>query len=111
MIDTDTVTLSPSLVIENQSIGVASTSQGFQGVDGILGVGPVDLTSGTLSSGQLIPTVTDNLFSQGTIPSDTLGISFEPTTAEGTINGELSFGNTDSTKFVSPFRASVCCLC
>ena len=35
--DTDTVTLSSSLVITNQSIGVASTAQGFNGVDGILG--------------------------------------------------------------------------
>lgn len=33
----DQVTLAPGLVIEKQSIGVASSSQGFQGVDGILG--------------------------------------------------------------------------
>jgi len=34
----DRVTLSPHLVIENQSIGVASKSQGLDpGVDGILG--------------------------------------------------------------------------
>ena len=44
MIDTDTVTLSSGLVITGQSIGVASTSSGFDGVDGILGVGPTDLT-------------------------------------------------------------------
>lgn len=35
--DTDTVTLNPNLVIQNQSIGVASSAQGFSGVDGILG--------------------------------------------------------------------------
>ena len=35
--DTDQVTLSPSLILKSQSIGVASTSQGFSGVDGILG--------------------------------------------------------------------------
>lgn len=35
--DTDTVTLNTSLVIQNQSIGVASSAQGFSGVDGILG--------------------------------------------------------------------------
>ena len=105
--DTDTVTLGPSLVIENQSIGVASTAQGFQGVDGILGIGPVDLTQSTLSSGQLVPTVTDNLFSQGTISSDSIGISYEPTTSEGTVNGELTFGGTDSSKYASllSFRA------
>ena len=33
----DTVTLGPGLVIENVSIGVASTSTGFQGIDGVLG--------------------------------------------------------------------------
>lgn len=100
MIDTDTVTLSSTLVIQNQSIGVASSAQGFQGVDGILGIGPVDLTTGTLSTGQAVPTVTDNLFAQGTIASDSIGISYEPTSAEGTINGELNFGGTDSTKYV-----------
>jgi len=35
--DIDTVTLSPGLVITSQSIGVASSSVGFRGVDGILG--------------------------------------------------------------------------
>jgi hypothetical protein len=43
----DTVTLGNNLVIHNQSIGVASTAQGFNnGIDGILGIGPVDLTTG-----------------------------------------------------------------
>jgi hypothetical protein len=35
--DTDTVTLESNLVIHNQSIGVSSTAQGFNDVDGILG--------------------------------------------------------------------------
>ena len=34
---TDTVTLSPDLVIAKQSIGVASTATGFSDTDGILG--------------------------------------------------------------------------
>lgn len=34
---TDTVTLSSSLRVFSQSIGVASHSDGFEGVDGILG--------------------------------------------------------------------------
>ena len=33
----DRVTLGPGLAIEKQSIGVATSAQGFQGVDGILG--------------------------------------------------------------------------
>lgn len=101
----DQVTISPDLVIQKQSIGVASTSQDFQGVDGILGIGPVDLTQGTLSTGEQVPTVTDNLFAQGTISSNSIGISYEPSTASpstpdapGVMNGELNFGGTDSTK-------------
>ena len=61
---TDQVTLASGLVIPKQSIGVASRSQGFSGVDGILGIGPVDLTEGTVSGVSIVPTVTDNLFSQ-----------------------------------------------
>ena len=34
---TDTVTIVSGLVISGQSIGVASASEGFRGVDGILG--------------------------------------------------------------------------
>jgi cathepsin E len=60
----DQVTLGSGLVIPRQSIGVASTSSGFDGVDGILGIGPVDLTQGTVSGVGSVPTVTDNLFSQ-----------------------------------------------
>ncbi|KAF9242658.1 acid protease [Melanogaster broomeanus] len=96
---TDTVTLSPSLVIKNQSIGVASTAQGFTDVDGILGVGPVDLTQGTVSNTTEVPTVTDNLYSQGTISSDSLGIFYEPSSSAGAVNGELTFGGTDNTKY------------
>ncbi|KAI0755096.1 acid protease [Daedaleopsis nitida] len=95
---TDTVTLSSSLVIQKQSIGVASTAQGFQDVDGILGIGPVDLTQGTVSDGAPVPTVTDSLFSEGAITSNSIGIFYEPTTSQGALNGELSFGGVDETK-------------
>ncbi|KAH7925602.1 acid protease [Leucogyrophana mollusca] len=96
---TDTVTLSPSLVIQNQSIGVASSAQGFSDVDGILGVGPVDLTQGTVSNTTEVPTVTDNLYAQGSITSDSLGISYEPSSTVDAINGELTFGGTDNTRY------------
>ncbi|KAF8266290.1 aspartic peptidase domain-containing protein [Lactarius quietus] len=84
----DTVTISSGLVITNQSIGVASNSSGFSGFDGILG--------------SSIPTVTDNLYSQGAIQSDLVSVSFEPTTSSSDRNGELTFGGTDSTKFTGP---------
>ncbi|KAL0951624.1 hypothetical protein HGRIS_008305 [Hohenbuehelia grisea] len=97
---TDQVTIASGLVISKQSIGVATRSTGFGGVDGILGIGPVDLTSGTLTpaTSTLIPTVTDNLFSQGTITSNEIGISFNPTNVAETVNGELTWGGTDSSK-------------
>ncbi|OJA14470.1 hypothetical protein AZE42_05288 [Rhizopogon vesiculosus] len=96
---TDTVTLGANLVIKNQSIGVASSTQDFQDVDGILGVGPADLTQGTVSNTTSVPTVTDNLYAQGTIPSDSIGISYEPSSTANVSNGEITFGGTDSTKY------------
>ncbi|KAF5357457.1 hypothetical protein D9757_012969 [Collybiopsis confluens] len=74
---TNTVTLSSSLVVTKQRISVASTSSGFSGTDGILGIGPIDLTKST----------------------KVIGISFESTTSEEVINGETLFGGTDSAKF------------
>ncbi|KAH9944890.1 acid protease [Amylocystis lapponica] len=97
---TDDVTLASGFTITGQSIGDATTSSGFSGVDGILGIGPQDLTCGTLSgSSDCIPTVTDNAYSQGLISTDEVGISFEPTTSTSSTNGELTFGGTDSSKY------------
>jgi len=105
---TDTVSLGGGLTIKGQSIGVASKSTGFDGVDGIIGIGPVDLTSDTLSpdTSSTIPTVTDNLFSQGIITSNLVAVSFAPTTSESSTNGELTFGGTDSSKFTGSISFS-----
>jgi cathepsin E len=61
----------------SQSIGVATNTAGLQDVDGILGLGPTNLTTGTLSpdTKEEIPTVTDNLYSQGDIDSPTVTIT------------------------------------
>ncbi|KAF5366346.1 hypothetical protein D9757_011466 [Collybiopsis confluens] len=96
---TDKVTLSSSLVVTQQSIGVASSSSGFSGTDGILGIGPTDLTADTVNGASTVPTVVDNLFSQGTISQKVIGISFAPTTTDEVTNGEIFFGGTDSAKF------------
>ncbi|KAG1795694.1 aspartic peptidase domain-containing protein [Suillus plorans] len=100
---TDTITLGSGLTITAQSIGVASTSTGLTGtsIDGILGIGPVALTEGSLTNKPTttIPTVTDNLYSQGTISQKVVGISFEPTISKTVTNGELTFGGTDATKY------------
>lgn len=97
------MTIGTGLTIQNQSIGVASTAQGFSGQDGILGIGPVDLTSNTVSNTTTVPTVTDNLYAQGTISTEVIGISYVPTaansaTTNSALNGELSFGGVDNTK-------------
>ncbi|KAK7680342.1 hypothetical protein QCA50_016582 [Cerrena zonata] len=97
----DQITLAPGFVISNQSIGVAIEDAGFDGVDGIIGIGPTDLTCATLfpDTSDCPATVTDNAFAQGLIESSLVGISFEPTTELETTNGEISFGGVDTSKF------------
>lgn len=80
--DLDQVTLAPNLVITNQSIGDALSYASFEGVDGIVGVGPVDLALGTLSpdTNATIPTAMNNLVSQGLIEDQIFGVYFAPST-------------------------------
>jgi cathepsin E len=47
-----------------------------------------------------IPTVTDSLFAQGAIKRRLVAVSFEPTTSNSTVNGELTFGVTDPNKYI-----------
>ncbi|KAG1884008.1 acid protease [Suillus subluteus] len=96
----DTVTLSSALVITKQSIGVASSVRDFDQADGILGVGPTFLTQGTVSNVDSVPTVTDNLYSKGTIGTEALGVYFAP----GGSAGELTFGGFDSSKTTSSVK-------
>ncbi|KAG2155993.1 aspartic peptidase domain-containing protein [Suillus bovinus] len=103
----DTVDLGNGLTIAQQSIGVAAadTSGNWGNADGILGLGPVGLTKGSLTdeSGTTIPTITDNLHNQGTIHREIVSISFEPiTSAQATVNGELTFGGTVKNKHAGP---------
>jgi len=89
------------LIISNQSIGVASTFSGVTwGCDGILGLGPTVLTRNTLTTSgySTIPTVADNLHSQGKISVQSFGVYFQPATSVGVTNGELSFGEVDTSK-------------
>ncbi|KAH9934558.1 acid protease [Epithele typhae] len=98
---TDQVQLANGLTITNQSIGVAELAFGFDGVDGILGIGPVDLTVDTLfpDDTDTVPTVIDNAFAQGLIDERLIGISFEPTDTIEALNGELTFGGINTNKF------------
>ncbi|KAI6148313.1 acid protease [Pisolithus tinctorius] len=100
----DTVSLGNGLTINHQSIGVATQSQGLNGtgIDGFLGLGPVDLTQGTVSNTNTVPTVVDNLYSQGTISSAVLGIYFIP--ASNSNSGELTFGGYDPSVIAGPIN-------
>ncbi|KAF7854477.1 uncharacterized protein EAF02_011652 [Botrytis sinoallii] len=97
---TDTVSFG-GLTVKSQSIGAATSASGFSGVDGILGVGPVDLTQGTVSGLSTVPTFMDNLKSQGTITSEVLGVYFKPESGsdDDDTNGELTLGGVDTSKY------------
>lgn len=76
-----------------------------------------------------IPTVTDNLFTQGAfllicrliqaktrddafigaISAREVSVSFEPTTSLADVNGELTFGGTDSSKFTGSITFAYVC--
>lgn len=57
------------------------------------------LNTGTVDNTDSVPTVPDNLLSQGTITQEVVGIFYAPTTSDSDKNGELTFGGTDSSKF------------
>ncbi|OAX41801.1 acid protease [Rhizopogon vinicolor AM-OR11-026] len=90
----DTISLG-SLEVTRQSIGVASKSEGFHHIDGVLGLGLVSLTEGTVSNMDTVPTVMNNLFNQGSINSEILGVYFIPVSQEDA-SGTLTFGDYDS---------------
>jgi hypothetical protein len=89
------------LTVTSQSIGSATSASGFSGVDGIIGFGPVDLTEDTVSNANTVPTFMDNLYSQGSISSEVLGVYFKPESGSDTAdtNGELTLGGVDSSKY------------
>jgi len=89
------------LTVSDQSIGSATTSTGFTDVDGIIGFGPVDLTSDTVSNVDTVPTFMDNLYSAGSITKQVLGVYFTKESGSDTddTNGELTLGGTDSDKY------------
>ena len=97
----DTVTLGYGLVIPQQWICEASQAPNLFGIDGILGLGPVGLTRGTLQNAQTttIPTVTQNLYTQGVIPQEVISIFLLPAISNSHTYGEITFGGTDPTGY------------
>ena len=64
-------------------------------------IGPQILSVGTLGPDKstAIPTVTDNLFQQGKISQNLVALFFEPMNGTSVENGEMTFGDTDSSKY------------
>lgn len=64
-------------------------------------IGPKILSVGTLDpdKSSAIPTVTDNLFQQGKISQNLVALYFEPMNSTSIENGEMTFGDTDSSKY------------
>lgn len=86
--------------MNNQGFGVASSSSGFGNVDGILGLGPTALSSGSVQGLGQIPTVIDTLKRQNRIPNAVVAASFTPNTKGTTENrGSLALGGVDTSKF------------
>ena len=100
---TDTFTLGPGLVITEQSIGVGSFTAPLVIADGVLGLGPVNLSLGKLPNEptMTIPTITQNLWRQDIISEEIVSISFEPVSSAAIVYGELAFGGVDSSKYTS----------
>lgn len=54
----------------------------------------------TVANTANVPTITDNLFKQGTIDTESIGISFCPSVGdEDLVNGEMTFGAVDKAKY------------
>ncbi|KAG6328805.1 hypothetical protein ID866_10284 [Astraeus odoratus] len=94
------------LTINSQEIGVARELSDFTvGIDGVIGLGPTGLNTGIASDGNIIPTVVNNLFSQGTIDYPVLGVYFVPTNVKNAGgSGLLSFGGIDVTDLTSDVK-------
>ena len=95
----DHVNLGRGLFIFNQPIGVASNDPRIGGADGVLGLGPVQLTQGTLPDEPMttIPSVTQSLYTENAISEQVVGISFNPMSSTDILFGVLTFGGVAST--------------
>ena len=95
----DTVIFDGNIRITEQSIGVARAPNipNVKGADGIMGLGPVALTQGTVTNQPMttIPTVTQNLYTQGTISQELFSLSFQPMGTNAITFGALTFGAID----------------
>lgn len=97
---TGPVSLGSGITAQEQGFALAKFAQGFQGYDGILGIGPEDLTLGTILENptETIPTITQSLIQSGVIGQALVGVFFEPSSTN-TAEGELSFGAPNPARY------------
>ncbi|KDN33629.1 hypothetical protein RSAG8_13273, partial [Rhizoctonia solani AG-8 WAC10335] len=75
------------------AFGVAFSLEDFNiNADGVLGLGHTAFDTS-------MPTIRDALFAQRKIQWNVFGVSFAPALSEGTVDGELTFGGIDLTKY------------
>ncbi|KAI8447316.1 aspartic peptidase domain-containing protein, partial [Phakopsora pachyrhizi] len=78
-----------------QIIGVAKSSQSLPETDGMLGLGPTNLTLViTSKKDKAVPTIVDNLFT-----SQSYSFAFATTNEVKALNGRMTLGGVDSTLF------------
>jgi hypothetical protein len=102
------VTLAADFVITEQSISDALQYADFGGVEGIIGVGPVDLTKGTLSpdTHASIPTIINNAWKL--IKKQIFGVSFAPVTISNDTSMHSSYLTFTQLMWPSIDRWSTC---
>ncbi|KAG2067462.1 acid protease, partial [Suillus decipiens] len=83
------------LLVPRMQIGVASTAWNIA-ADGVIGIGPTLSGLDTLQNSldQTIPTITDRLFSLGSITRPAVGIFFQPIVVNTVNHGEITFGGS-----------------
>ncbi|KAI6112379.1 aspartic peptidase domain-containing protein [Pisolithus thermaeus] len=98
---TGPVSLGSCITVEEQGFVLAEFVQGFQGYNGVLGIGPENLTLGTILENptRTIPTITQNLYQFGVIGQALVGLFFEPSSTN-TAEGELSFGAPNPARYI-----------
>ncbi|CZT11957.1 related to rhizopuspepsin-2 precursor [Rhynchosporium agropyri] len=96
----DTVSFA-GLTVKSQSIGSATSTKEMIMVDGIFGLGPVELTEYHTSGIKRVPTFMNNLKAQGSIATEVFAISYRPESGNhmNDINGELTIGGIDTSKY------------
>ncbi|KAJ6486328.1 aspartic peptidase domain-containing protein [Mycena vulgaris] len=95
-----------NIAMPNKSIGVFQTTNtglgGIPGVDGILGIGPEELCTLEINATLGVPTIVQTLSCQRNITAQLFAIALQPTTGVMSLNGEISWGAVDTTKFTGP---------